>query len=178
MPQGAAIAMVVLAVVQAVVAVKGAQDAKSAAKKTAALEQQRLDLQRQEQEMNAARERARLQRDSRTKRASLANRASAQGALNTSPFEGAYSAIDQTRGRELNFVNQGLSLAQQSDDITSRQIDLSRSIKIDNANSALMSGLLEAGKTAASSGYSFGGTETIDNGVGPKSSLNGQLGHV
>lgn len=140
MPQVMAVAAIVSAVVSVVGMVQGMQ----AAKKQEKLQKQRLDLEKRQRDLEAARQRATLARQARAQRSKMANSAASQGVLSTTSFAGAFGAVGQNQARELGYLEQGLQLAAEGDSITQQQISLDASIAKRNAISQGIKGVTGA----------------------------------
>ena len=175
MPDGgasiAAIVTIVAGTAQAGAAIAGGISKRKAAKQTAALEQQRLDLTRKSRELNIRRQRAQLRRESRRKRAQLINTAAARGGLFTSSAGQGAQAIQSSTQRELGFIDAGAGLASQADAITSQQINLDAATARSNALTQTLSGIASGGGTAVGAfkdgnPCGGGGTETATSTLG------------
>lgn len=81
-------------------------------------------LQAEERRMRLARERANLRRQSRIRRSALVNTAYSSGLRFSSLSSNALQSVLSKEEGELGYLAQGLSLAQQGDEITKRQIEL------------------------------------------------------
>lgn len=109
----------------------------SVAKKSAKLQKKRLALENQEREAAAYREKVRLHREGRLKRASVLNSAVNQGAGASSAASGVATSINTSVAREQGYVDMQNALAQEASKISSRQIDL-------NKDSAVFGGVAKA----------------------------------
>ncbi len=143
MPIVGTIITVLIAIAGIALQVVAAEDAKDAAKKKAAIEQQRLDVARLEREARRQNEIAALRRQARLKQAAVLNQAAAQNVRFTTPTSGAIGAVRANLKREIAFSDQTSALAARGDAITLTQIAFERSATISRANAALFSGIVQ-----------------------------------
>ena len=115
------------AVVSAVVGVYGAAQSASAAKKQESLQKRRQKLEAIERETAAAREKARIARETRLKRASVLNNATIQGAGQSSAAQGIDVGLQSAQKGAQGYVDVQNLLAKESAKITTKQIELNSS---------------------------------------------------
>ncbi len=144
MPVIGTIVTIIIAIVGIALQAQAASDAKSAAKKRAGIEQQRVDIARLEAETRRQNEIAALRRQARLKQAAVLNQAAAQNVRFTTPTSGALGAVRANLKREIAFSDQTAALAARGDAITLTQIAFERSATISRANAALFSGIVSS----------------------------------
>lgn len=116
----------VAAVVGVVSTVASTVGSISSAGKTASAQKRRLKLQEQQQRLEANREKSRIHRENRLRRAAIVNNATIQGAGASSAAAGAVQGSISTTRADTGYVNVNQLLATKSNEITREQINLNR----------------------------------------------------
>lgn len=110
--------------------VKTQLDAESARK-------EQLAIQKRQQDLQAAKEKAALDRATRIRQASIINNSFAQGVQSSSAVEGGIQDLNTQNVRGTNYINQGLELQGEADNITKHQIGLDTTTAIGKTITAL-----------------------------------------
>ncbi len=136
----------------AVSVVKGVQESR-AASKAADVRNERLNLERQQQEASRAREVAQLKKSARIRSAAAINRGTQQlGGTGGSTLQGAEQAIASSLAGELGFSAQSAALARSGDEISRKQIRLDASRRKQAAITDVASSVANAGLKFSDSG--------------------------
>ncbi len=91
-------------------------------KKADKLAKKKMAIQSEMDLENKRREELRLQRESRAKRAQILNGSAQTGLQYSSSASGASQAVESSTTRDINYVEKGIALQQQSDSISRAQM--------------------------------------------------------
>lgn len=159
------LAIIAVIATVATTVVKGIQESK-AAKKQAEVRNQRLELERQQQELSRARQVAKLKKSARARTAAAVNAGIQQlGGGGGSTLQGAQQAIASSLAGELGFSAQSANLARSGDEISRKQIKLDASRKQQAAITDVAFSVAKSGLDFAAGGSTLGGAADVDNDI-------------
>lgn len=139
---GGILTEVLIATAKVGIGVATAIRARKAATTSAALQQEKLNIENQARKLSDARERAAVRRTSRAAASARRNLGAALNVLASSSFKGAQTASNTALSRELDFASDISRLSDQASTVSARQIDINKGMAVTDATlSAVSAGI-------------------------------------